>query len=67
MTAGHPTTLRDIFQTLSKPEREMLVLRWADEMEPDEIEAMLGLEPGTVVPLVTAIRDRATAVINHWD
>ena len=67
MQTEHPTTLQDLFRSLSGPEREMLVLRWADEMQPDEIEAILGLEPNTVVPLITRIRDQASAAISHWD
>ena len=58
METTTPHSVRELVNTFSPDERKMLMLHWAEEMTPREIEQVLGLPRDTVAETLAGIKDR---------
>lgn len=59
-------TFQEYFRALPEAEQQMLILRWSREISPTDIEHLLGLRRGSVLPLLGRICHRACTAVRRW-
>ena len=64
MNTTIPHCISELVSTFSVVERRMLMLHWADEMTPREIEMVLDLPRDTVAETLAGIKDRIGQALN---
>ena len=63
METTNPHSVRELVSTFSPDERKMLMLHWAEEMTPREIEMVLGLPQETVAENLANVKCRTERVM----
>ncbi len=63
MEITNPHSVRELVSSFSPDERKMLMLHWAEEMTPREIEQVLGLPEDAVSETLANIKSRTEWVM----
>ena len=65
MKSTQAKNVRELIATFSTLERQMLILHWAEEMKPVEIELIFGLDEGSVCKMLHDIKQRMQKALRH--